>query len=251
MKILLSPAKKITLDDKHGLAMTVPRFQEQSVPLLETLQNMDYPGLKALYKVSDAVARPVYDHLQALKQGRETEKYPALLAFSGIAYRYMAPGVFTDEMMQYVSDHLLILSGLYSALSPLDGITPYRLEMGTRGPFDLYAWWKKPLQNLLPDTEEVINLASAEYAKAVRQFRKVTEVRFLRQKNGKLQETAVYAKMARGAMVRWMAEHQVQTAAELAGFDELGYRYDPSCSSEKMLVFVHEENSGGLARKEI
>ena len=112
MKILLSPAKKITLDDKHGLAMTVPRFQEQSVPLLETLQNMDYPGLKALYKVSDAVARPVYDHLQALKQGRETEKYPALLAFSGIAYRYMAPGVFTDEMMQYVSDHLLILSGL-------------------------------------------------------------------------------------------------------------------------------------------
>lgn len=148
MKILLSPAKKITLDDKHGLAMTVPRFQEQSVPLLETLQNMDYPGLKALYKVSDAVARPVYDHLQALKQGRETEKYPALLAFSGIAYRYMAPGVFTDEMMQYVSDHLLILSGLYGALSPLDGITPYRLEMGTRGPFDLYAWWKKPLQNL-------------------------------------------------------------------------------------------------------
>ena len=173
MKILLSPAKKITLDDKHGLAMTVPRFQEQSVPLLETLQNMDYPGL-------------------------------------------------------------------YGALSPLDGITPYRLEMGTRGPFDLYAWWKKPLQNLLPDTEEVINLASAEYAKAVRQFRKVTEVRFLRQKNGKLQETAVYAKMARGAMVRWMAEHQVQTAAELAGFDVLGYRYDPSCSSVKMLVFCDE-----------
>lgn len=241
MKILLSPAKKIALDDAHGFETTTPRFLEHSRPLLKKLQALSYPELKKLYKVSDGVARPMYEHLQALKEGRETETYPAVLAFSGIAYRYMAPGVFTDAMMGYVTEHLYILSGLYGVLSPLDGITPYRLEMGTKGPFDLYAWWKEDLQDLIGSEEEVINLASAEYARAVKQFRPVTDVRFLRPKNGKLQETAVYAKMARGAMVRWMAEHDVQTAAELQTFDELGYRYDPELSQPDCLVFVYEE----------
>lgn len=243
MKILLSPAKKITCDDTHGMEMTRPRFESLAAPLLETLQNMTWPELKALYKVSDKVGRPMYEHLQALREGREQERYPAVLAFSGIAYRYMAPGVFDDSMMDYVTDHLLILSGLYGALSPLDSITPYRLEMGTKGPFDLYAWWKKPLQQLLPLEEEVINLASAEYARAVKQFRPVTDVRFLRPKNGKLQETAVYAKMARGAMVRWMALHRIETASQLTGFDELGYRYDSSLSTPDCLVFVWHDSA--------
>ena len=241
MKILLSPAKKLIQDDTHGLAMTTPRFESQAQTLLEELQSLSYEELKALYKVSDNVTRPMYDHYQALKEGRETERYPAIVMFSGIAYRYMAPGVFTDDMLAYINRHLLILSGLYGALSPLDGITPYRLEMGTKGPFNLYRTWKEPLKDLLPESEEVINLASAEYSRAVRQFRPVTDVHFLRPKNGKLQETAVYAKMARGAMVRWMAAGNVQTSAQLQGFSELGYRYDASLSSPDSLVFVYSE----------
>lgn len=58
---------------------------------------------------------------------------PALLAYEGIQYQYMAPGVFEDGAWVYVQEHLRILSGFYGILRPLDGVAPYRLEMQAKG----------------------------------------------------------------------------------------------------------------------
>ncbi|WP_242623717.1 peroxide stress protein YaaA [Intestinimonas massiliensis (ex Afouda et al. 2020)] len=41
----------------------------------------------------------------------------------------MAPHVFTAPQLDYVREHLHILSGFYGLLQPFDGVRPYRLEM--------------------------------------------------------------------------------------------------------------------------
>ncbi len=55
---------------------------------------------------------------------------PAIIAFTGLQYQYMAPSVFSDDGLKYVQDNLRILSGFYGILRPFDGIIPYRLGMG-------------------------------------------------------------------------------------------------------------------------
>ena len=97
---------------------------------------------------------------------------PALFSYRGIQYQYMAPGVFTDRELNWVSQSLRILSGLYGLLRPFDGGAPYRLEMQAklRTDFcpDLYRFWGDSLgRRLTRESDLVLNLASEEYARAV------------------------------------------------------------------------------------
>ena len=41
----------------------------------------------------------------------------------------MAPSVFEIQQFEYLQNHLRILSAFYGILKPMDGVTPYRLEM--------------------------------------------------------------------------------------------------------------------------
>lgn len=78
---------------------------------------------------------------------------PAILAFEGIQYQYMAPGVFQTDEYAYLEKHLRILSGFYGMLRPFDGVVPYRLEMQAKLKGDklnsLYEFWNSKLADKL------------------------------------------------------------------------------------------------------
>ena len=63
--------------------------------------------------------------------------------------------------------------------------------------------------------------------------------------NGKLAQKGTYAKMARGEMVRFMAEHQIKDVQEMKKFDRLGYVFREDISDEKEYIFErkHSEDS--------
>ena len=46
--------------------------------------------------------------------------------------------------------------------------------------------------------------------------------------------------MARGEMVRFMAEHKIESPEEIKKFDRLGYVYQESLSSENEYVFIKQ-----------
>ena len=59
-------------------------------------------------------------------------------------------------------------------------------------------------------------------------------------KNAMLSELATkgtYAKMARGEMVRFMAEREIENPEEIRKFDRLGYTFRRDLSSESEYVF--------------
>ena len=248
MRIIISPAKKMNVDTDSFACQGLPQFLPKTEQLYERLRGMSYEELKALWKCNDQIAKLNYERLQTrdLRQGLT----PAILSYEGIQYQYMAPGVFTDDELDYVQKHLRILSGFYGVLRPFDGVTPYRLEMQAKlricDAKDLYSFWGDSIaKTLFSETDCILNLASQEYSRCVSAH--LTEdvqcitCLFCERKNGKLIEKGTLCKMARGEMVRYMAEHRIETAEEIKAFDRLGYRFAQSESNQTTYTFIKEE----------
>ncbi len=249
MIAILSPAKQMRSDPDSLEARGRPRFLEESRILLGRLRELPLPQLRELLACSEKLARQAFDRFREMDLDRGPVT-PALLAYVGIQYQYMMPGAFTDGELDYVQDHLRILSGFYGVLRPLDGVLPYRLEMQARlpeGPHrSLYAFWGDALAQALEQEAGgvLLNLASEEYARAVRPHlgagtRWITPV-FGQLEGGRVREKGVYVKMARGEMARFLAEGRIQGPRERPAFSRLGFRFAPELSTPDSPVFLKE-----------
>jgi hypothetical protein len=183
-----------------------------------------------LWKCNDKIAEQNFGRLEQMSLYRNLT--PAILSYEGIAFQYMAPTVFEKDQMEYIQAHLRILSAFYGVLKPMDGITPYRLEMQAKasieGKRDLYdLWGERIYREVTADSGEIINLASKEYSRCVEKYLKPEDtfitVNFGEMDKGRFVTKATYAKMARGEMVRYMAENKIENPEKIKGFDRLGY----------------------------
>ncbi len=244
MKIIISPAKKMNSEEFIPWQQ-LPVFLKKTQQLLEYLQQCDYDTCKKIWKCNDSIAELNQNRLQHcnLKQNLS----PALFCYEGLQYQSLAPQALTSEQLNYLSDHLRILSGFYGILQPLDGIVPYRLEMQAKLPDfsvkDLYTFWRNTLaEHLCSETDCIVNLASKEYSKAVQKHLSTgiqwIDCTFARIVNGKLMEQATFAKMARGAMVRFLAENNAQTPDIMKSFSGFGFCYSQQYSSQNHLFFI-------------
>ena len=246
MKIILSPAKKMIPEDTV-LYRGLPCFIKEAEYLRDLMKQMNREQLKELWKCSDKLVLENLERLEHMDLRRDLS--PAVLTYSGLAYQHMAPDVMTDDEMEYLDEHLRILSGLYGVLKPFDGVRPYRLEMQAgllnRNGRDLYAFWGDRLyRQVCSEHELIVDLASKEYASAVipylTQDDQYVECVFAVEKNGKLIVKGTLAKMARGSMVRWMAETKAENKEDLKKFDR-GWIFSPEHSSDTSYVFLNQD----------
>ena len=247
MRIIISPAKKMNVDTDSLPWRDLPVFLPRTEQLAKALQAMNIDALKKLWKCNDQVAALNVERLAHMNL--HTQLTPAILAYEGIQYQYMAPGVFTDQEYAYIQEHLRILSGFYGVLRPFDGVTPYRLEMQAKLKMgeckDLYAYWGERLAKaLFAETDCILNLASKEYSICVSKYlpdavRFITCV-FGEEKDGKVIEKGTKCKMARGEMVRYMAQNQVTAPEQVKSFNHLNYRFDESRSDGNTYIFLRD-----------
>ena len=165
----------------------------------------------------------------------------------------MGPAVFENSQFDYVQRHLRILSGFYGVLRPMDGVVPYRLEMQAKarvaGARNLYEFWGDDLyREVLDESRIIVNLASVEYSRCIERYltpgdRFITCV-FGELERGKVVQKGVYAKMARGDMVRYMAEIKAEVPEQLRAFDRSGYCFDEIRSTETEYVFIRRAVPG-------
>jgi len=244
MKIILSPAKKMNVNTDTVEHVGAPVFLSRTEEILGWLREQSHDQLKALWKCNDKIAGQNFERLEKMDLQRQLT--PAVLSYEGLAYQYMAPAVFEDGHLDYVQDHLRILSGFYGVLKAMDGVTPYRLEMQAKaavgGCKDLYEFWGRSLyEEVIDDDRVIVNLASKEYSKCIEKYLSPEDTyitcTFCEMVNGKLAQKGTYAKMARGEMVRFMAEHQIEDVQEIKKFDRLGYVFREDVSSAVEYVF--------------
>lgn len=243
MKIILSPTKTMRVDFDDICHRDLPIFLEETEKIRAELQKKSPQDLKKIWKCNDELLQLNLDRLEEMDLRHRLT--PALFAYEGLSFRHISPVSFDDKMLEYAQKHLRILSGFYGILKPFDGIVSYRLEMQAKLEInqakDLYEFWNCKLYEALDDSF-IVNLASNEYSKCIEnhlseQDQMVT-CKFVQEKDGKLVQKATLAKMARGEMVRFMAENNIQTKEALKNFS-WHHDYSETHSTENTFVFVN------------
>ena len=248
MRIILSPAKKMQHDENGPSYRDLPIFLSDAEKIKDSLKEKSFSELRALWACNEKITEQNIERLSSMDLREKLT--PAILSYDGIAYQYMAPTVFETEMLSYVQEHLRILSGFYGIVRPMDGVTPYRLEMQAKleidGAKNLYEYWGDRLYKEVRDSSGIIiNLASKEYSKCIEKYLQPSDryisCNFYEEQEGKLVQKGVYCKMARGEMVRFMAENRVEEPEGIKDFAVMGYRYAKELSSEKEYIFVRSK----------
>lgn len=248
MRFIVSPAKKMNIVDDLLPWRDLPIFIDRAEMLAKAMRAKPYDEAKALWRCSDVLAELNCERFRTMDVRRGILT-PAIFAYEGIQYQHLAPQVMEAAHLDYLQNHLRILSGFYGVLRPFDGVVPYRLEMQAKlsvgNAKDLYAYWGDALyRTLAQESEVIVNLASVEYAKAIVPhaekagiLRSVTCL-FGSIENGKLVQRSTAAKAARGSMVRWCAEYKVNCVEDLRAFDVAGYAFDQERSTANCFVFA-------------
>lgn len=252
MKIVLSPAKSLNFSAKLPTTRgTQPAFLETSARINSKLSRLSKKDVGELMDISENLATLNYNRYKTFQEEHSKENSrPAMYAFDGDVYTGLDAYTIPIEKLDRLQDSLRILSGMYGILKPLDLIQPYRLEMGTSigigRKSNLYEVWQQKvtdaLNKELQDEELFVNLASNEYFKVINTKKLKTAVItpvFKDYKNGKLKVISFFAKKARGAMVRYIIDKDVNSLENMKNFDYDGYRYsDDASPNNNELVFI-------------
>lgn len=247
MKIIIAPAKIMKIDRDSFPIQSKPQFLDKTRILERFLKSRSNEQLKDLWHASENVTKQSI--LQLENMNLDERLTPAILAFSGIQYQYMAPDLFTQPALDYIQKNLRILSGFYGMLRPFDGVCPYRLELNTKmvgfRDYSLYHFWGSDIaENLFQEDNIVIDLASKQYTRLVKPYlsqgRQLITVDFQELKNGKWKTVGVHAKMARGEMVRYIAEKRIKNPTDLQDFNDFEFQFEPDVSTKDHYVFRTE-----------
>jgi cytoplasmic iron level regulating protein YaaA (DUF328/UPF0246 family) len=251
MKIVISPAKSLDLETQIPTNQySQATFLDQSEKLSKVLQKKSPKKLSELMSISSALANLNWQRNQdwALPFSTNNARQ-AVYAFKGDVYIGLDAYSIPEDKLESLNDKLRILSGLYGILKPFDLMQAYRLEMGTKlkvGRKDnLYQFWDKKITDYLNDEmiedEPLINLASNEYFKVIKPKllnATILTPQFKDYKDGKLKMISFFAKKARGMMVRYIIDNDINDIESLKGFNYDGYGFDANLSSELELVFT-------------
>ena len=252
MKIIISPAKSLDFETKQKKKkFSMPDFLDESKAINDSLKKRSPSDLKSLMSISDKLADLNWNRNNNFNTPFNPENArPSIFTFNGDVYSGLDAFTLNLEQILKSQESLRILSGLYGILKPLDLIQAYRLEMGTKlnvnGSNNLYDYWTDKITHKLNEEmtkdELFINLASNEYSSVINKKELITTMIspvFKDFKNGKLKIISFYAKKARGLMVRYILDNDLENINDLKGFNYAGYSYDETESKKaKELVFV-------------
>jgi len=242
MKIIISPAKKLATDNFINKGTSI-QFSEETNYLVKELKAYTVSDIKILMNLSDNLAQLNWQRFQ---NWNTKDVGQALFMFKGDVYQGLKAETLTNIELDFAQENLRILSGLYGLLKPKDLIYPYRLEMGTKlktkSGNNLYKFWENRLHQALlselKNGEEIINLASQEYSKAIHlnEFSNpiITPV-FKDFKNGKLKVISFFAKRARGEMVNFIIKNRIKKSKSLKSFSNLGYQFTEGAEKGEFL----------------
>lgn len=243
MKIIISPAKtfkirKLKNNNCHCL------YENKKNELVSIIKEKSVEELKKLWKCSDKIANESY---KLYENFDSAPKGCAILSFDGIQYQYMDVDSLDEKQLEYLEEHLRILSGLYGILRPFDKISKYRLDFEDKL-INLYEFWEDEIRNHFKG-EEIIDLASKEYGQNIYKYLDKTPVKIdfkeevLVDGEIKLKTKATPSKILRGRMVNYMARNNVEDIEQLKKFSCDGYNYSEDYSDINKLVFVKTKAS--------
>lgn len=127
LRFVISPAKKMRAQDSPPWPVREPALVGRAEVLARAVRDLGRDEAQRLWACSDRLADLNYERFRSMDLHQDTTA--AVVAYEGIQYTHLAAGVMSERELEWLDEHLRILSGLYGILRPLDGVVPYRLEM--------------------------------------------------------------------------------------------------------------------------
>lgn len=226
--------------------LSTPYLLNRATELQASLRFLTIQEIQTTMHISEALAKTTYELTSSWTKSPQCQR-AAVDSFIGDIYSGLQVGAWTDEDRQYAHRQMRILSGLYGILRPLDGIYPYRFEMGYKIPHtsygNAYIFWGDSIARTIPSDEVIVNLAAVEYGKVLTKYidlERIITPRFLTISSKTSEPTfiVVHAKIARGAFAVWMVRRRIDSPAQLKEFSELGYEYSEQRSTPEEPVFI-------------
>lgn len=259
MLLILSPAKKqnFAKTNNNNLSYTQPILKPKISELIKSLRKLDVNNIKKLMSVSDNIAQLNYDRFKKFDCANynTNNSKATIFALEGDVYKKLSADTMTDQQLNYAQDNLVILSGLYGYLRPLDLMQPYRLEMKTKlitnNANNLYKFWDnlitdQIIKNILQNKHKaLINLASGEYFSSLNTKKiesetkaKIINIIFKENKDNNPKIIGVMAKRARGLMARFIIINQIKDPNKIKLFDLENYKFQDKISDNTNFIFI-------------
>ncbi|MGL4226792.1 MAG: YaaA family protein [Rickettsia sp.] len=246
MLVIISSAKTLNFEKlAHKLELTSLVFPKLTNQLLSILQGCSENQLSDIMNISAKLAHINKDRF---KNFDDQESKAAIFAYAGDVFNNIHIEKLTNHELNFLQSHLLIISGLYGVLKPLDAIKPYRLEMATKlNELNLTSFWQDEITDYINkilakhENKYLLNLASQEYSSVINPNNlkyQLVNVHFKENRNGKLSTIGINAKKARGNMVNVIANNLMDSPKLLKDFSYLGYEFSTEYSSDSELVFI-------------
>ena len=250
MLIFLSPSKSFTSRPRpFDVQNSKTMFSDESQKLLSKLQSMSSGNLTSTLGVSDKLGKLNYNRY---KQWNSTPVKAAIWNYSGDVYNGLDAFSMTLDDIKFAKEKILIISGLYGLLKPLDGIKPYRLEMKLKlyinKHHNLYEYWSEPMSKFITNyrQENILVCASKEYSSAILPLLddsfNVLVPRFFQQSKDGFVEKGLFSKYARGALARWVIDKKIEDPSALKEYCGDGFMYNAELSSQNELAFIMPAN---------
>lgn len=230
---------------------TLPFFHEIAERNAMAMTRYSSEELQKMLKINAKLAAENYIRYRNFVSD-EHRKLPALLAYTGVVFKHIAPESFSESDWMYAEEHMLISSFLYGLLKPTDLINNYRLEgnvsLDINDGKTMFDFWKPVLTDYFIDIIRknggvLFNLASAEMRnlfdwKKVCSSVNVVTPEFYINKGGKLKNVVIYSKMCRGEMTKYIMKNRIELPEDLRFFEWEGFRFDAGSSTSEKMVFV-------------
>lgn len=253
MIIILSPSKTMDFTAyKETVTPTPPLFISKAETLVSLIRQMNTEEIRRMMSVSGPLAAQTKTRFaEWAPEHKQSNAKPAVFAFSGDVFDGLGASQFSNKDIEFAQKHLVILSGLYGLLRPLDLMMAYRMELGFKWETEhfknLYEFWKQDVneafEKLIDQSKSkvVINLASQEYFKIL--DLKKTDIQvvtpsFMELKDNKLKMVSLFAKRARGMMAAYIIKNKIQQPEDLKHFNGGNYGFLNEESKEDKLVFA-------------
>lgn len=250
MIVLLSPAKTLDYNCKvpSHVSSSIPYFANEAWQLIEVLKKYSTKDLEQLMHISAKLALLNYNRFQAFNQEYNNSK-PCIYVYNGDVYDGIKIDNYSIEQLEFVSQTIRIISGLYGLLKPFDLIQAYRLEMSaalaTSKGKNLYEFWNDKITQKLNEesSKVIINLASQEYSNAIisnKLEKSLINVLFKEKVNNEYKIIGIHAKRARGIMANFIITNFIKNHEDIKEFSLDGYKYSSELSLQNEYIFVRD-----------
>lgn len=242
MKLFFSPSKGMQYKSfKHfenNEAMGIP-FKEKTDFLILTLKNFSKNEISTKLKIKGKILDDIFDIYNNFYNQAERE---AISLYDGVSFKQLNIENFSKENYIYMRKNIFIFSALYGILNACTPIRPYRLDM-TNKILDMspYEFWREDIEKYLMQfkNETFINIASNEFSKILnRKIFNVIDIEFRQSEGDKLKNISTEAKKARGSLLNYLIENEIDCVDKIKDFNFNSYTYSSELSSENTIFFI-------------